>query len=496
MSARTGILLAAHGARRDPAAHTRVQTLAASLAARGAADEVVAGFHQGEPGFSDALAQLSGDRILILPLFTSDGYYTDEVLPAALRQRPRRNGRQLRQAAPLGVHPDLPALVRARIVRVARDEGLLLADTSVLLVGHGTPRNPRSRIATQRLCEALAATGIAGEVRCGFLDDAPKIETAVSGLKHRSILVVPFLIGGGGHALHDLPRRLGTSGERRIVLDIPVGSYDGIEELLLGIARRELPAAGATTALPPGSVALVGAGPGDPELITVRGLALLRAADVVLHDRLAAPELLHEVRRGAQVIDVGKLPGGGGASQEAINALLVEHALAGRAVVRLKGGDPFVFGRGSEEMDACAAFGIPCIVVPGISSAIGVPAAAGIPVTARGESRSFAVITAHGEGGERPEAIGRLAANPEIETLVLLMGRSVLRELAAELIAAGRDPETPVACIQEGTTPRQRVTAGTLATIADAADRDGLEAPIVIVVGAVAARAAGVAIPC
>ena len=496
MRARTGILLAAHGARRDPAANARVRDLAAALHSRGAADEVVAGFHQGEPGFTAALGELTAERVLVLPLFTSEGYYTEQVLPEALAHSARFQDLTLRQAAPVGVHPELAALVAARILTVVTAERLERAETSVLLVGHGTLRNPKSRLATFRLAERLISRGDAEEVVCGFLDDEPSIETAIAQVRNRAVVVVPFLIGGGGHVLEDLPRRLGTARDRRIVLDIPVGAYDGLEDLLVEIALRELPPAGPPSSMPPGSVALVGAGPGDPGLITVRGLALLRGAEVVLHDRLSAPELLSEVRRDALVIDVGKLPGGEGTSQNTINALLIEHALAGRTVVRLKGGDPFVFGRGSEEFDACAAFDIPCTVVPGITSAIAVPAAAGIPVTARGESRSFAVVTAHGEGGERPEAIQRLAANADIETLVLLMGRSALRELAAELIAAGRDPETPVACIQDGTTPRQRVTVATLGTIADAADRDELVAPIVIVVGAVAARAAGRPVPC
>lgn len=496
MSARTAILLAAHGARRDAAANDRVRALARELLARGAADEVIAGFHQGEPGFTAALDQLTADRVLVLPLFTSAGYYTEQVLPAALARSARCNAVRLHQAAPLGVHPGIERLVAERIAAVAKREQLELDTTSVLLVGHGTPRNPNSRLATQQLAKALLARGAASDVTSGFLDDEPGIEEALASLRHRSVIVVPFLIGGGGHALEDLPRRIGGDAERRIVLDDAVGAYPELGDLLLEIARRELPAAGTPATIEPGSVALVGAGPGDPGLITVRGLSLLRGADVVLHDRLSAPELLSEVRRDALVIDVGKLPGGEGTSQERINALLVEHALAGRSVVRLKGGDPFVFGRGSEEMDACALYGIPCTVVPGITSAIAVPAAAGIPVTARGESRSFAVITAHGEGGERPEAVRQLAANADIETLVLLMGRSVLRELAEEMIAAGRDPDTPAACVQSGTTSKQRVTAATLATIADAADRDGLVAPVVIVVGNVAARAVGTGVPC
>jgi uroporphyrin-III C-methyltransferase len=232
-------------------------------------------------------------------------------------------------------------------------------------------------------------------------------------------------------------------------------------------------------------VHLVGGGHGDPGHITSRGLELVRGADVEVHDRLIAHELLREARAGAELIDVGKGVGLAPYSQEEINALLVAHARSGRTVVRLKGGDPFVFGRGSEEAAACREAGVKVFVVPGVSSAIAGPAAVGIPVTARGLARSFAVVTGHqaGPDGETFDLRG-LAA---VDTLVVLMGRASLGPLAAQLIEAGRDPSTPAACIQSATTPEQRVTRATLATIADAADRDGLEAPVVTVIGAVAA---------
>jgi uroporphyrin-III C-methyltransferase len=240
-------------------------------------------------------------------------------------------------------------------------------------------------------------------------------------------------------------------------------------------------------AVPPratGTVHLVGAGPGDPGLITARGLELLRRADVVVYDRLVGPELLGEARPEAELVDVGKGAGHAALSQDAINALLVEHARQGRTVLRLKGGDPFVFGRGSEEVAACREAGIVTDVVPGVSSAIAAPAAAGIPVTARGIARSFAVITAHqaGPDGSEPDVAG-LAA---VDTIVILMGRAALDGLSRRLIAAGRDPDTPAACIASATTPAQRVTLATLGTIAAAAERDGLEAPVVTVVGEVA----------
>lgn len=232
-----------------------------------------------------------------------------------------------------------------------------------------------------------------------------------------------------------------------------------------------------------GRVFLVGAGPGDPGLITVRGLDLLRQADVVLHDRLVAAPLLEQARPGAIVVDVGKSPGRAPETQTRIHRLLVRHATAGRIVVRLKGGDPFVFGRGGEEVLACQAAGIPCEVIPGVTSAVAVPAVAGIPLTRRGLARSFAVVApTPGEG-----RLERAAALAAVDTLVVLMSRAAIRIVARQLVDQGRDGDTPVACIQDGTLPSQRVVRGTLATIADQVEAARLEAPLVTVIGAVAA---------
>lgn len=235
-----------------------------------------------------------------------------------------------------------------------------------------------------------------------------------------------------------------------------------------------------------GTVYLVGAGPGDPGLITVRGRALLRRAEVVIHDRLIGAELLSEIGQDAQVIDVGKTPGEHRHTQHEINELLVSHARAGRAVVRLKGGDPFVFGRGWEEMNACRKAGVPCVVVPGITSAIAAPAAAGIPVTLRDKARSLAVVTARTETGDQVEMLNYSALS-KMDTVVILMGRASLPKVARRLIAAGRSPDTPAACIEHGTTNHQRQVIATLGTVADRADQVGLEAPVVTCVGDVAA---------
>ena len=234
-----------------------------------------------------------------------------------------------------------------------------------------------------------------------------------------------------------------------------------------------------------GTVYLVGAGPGDPELITVRGMRLLEQADTIIHDRLIPHEVLNWCQPNATLIDVGKYPDHHRVSQSEINELLVAHALQNELVVRLKGGDPFVFGRGQEEFAACAAANVPCLVVPGISSAIAGPAAAGIPVTTRGVARSFAVVT-----GQTAPELGRhdvdFGALASLDTVVLLMARKNLRELTAGLIEAGRDPETPVACIEKATFADQRVTYSTLYGIADQADALKLTNPMVTVIGEVA----------
>jgi uroporphyrin-III C-methyltransferase len=234
-----------------------------------------------------------------------------------------------------------------------------------------------------------------------------------------------------------------------------------------------------------GLVSLVGAGPGDPELITVKGLRRLRNADVVVYDALVNPALLRDCRPDALLLFAGKRAGLHARSQSQINALLIDYARAGRAVVRLKGGDPFVFGRGGEEAEALAEAGIAWEVVPGISSAVAVQAYAGIPLTHRAAASSFAVVTGH-EDPERPETrLGWQALATGLDTLVVLMGVGRLRSIAAQLISNGKAPETPAAVIEQGTLPEQQTVVGTLATIAEEVERAGLSAPATLVVGEV-----------
>ncbi len=228
------------------------------------------------------------------------------------------------------------------------------------------------------------------------------------------------------------------------------------------------------------TVHLVGAGPGDPGLLTRRGAALLARADIVIHDRLAEASLLDLAPAGAVRIDVGKTPGQS-IDQEGINRLLVQHGLAGKEVVRLKGGDPFVFGRGGEEALALIEAGVPFTVVPGISSAIAAAAYAGIPITHRGLSTSFTVVTGHSRH-EVDDAIDWTSLARAGDTIVVLMGVAHRAEIAARLIAGGRAHNTPVACVRWGTRPEQQTIRTTLADLGAAP----LEAPVAIVIGEVA----------
>jgi uroporphyrin-III C-methyltransferase len=236
----------------------------------------------------------------------------------------------------------------------------------------------------------------------------------------------------------------------------------------------------------PGTVALVGAGPGDPGLLTLKAAQLLGEADVVLVDRLVDPAILAHVREGTEVVDVGKTSWTGTAPrQEEINALLVEHAQAGKRVVRLKGGDPFVFGRGSEEAEALVSQGISFEVVPGVTSAVAAPAYAGIPVTARGVTQDVCVVTGHLDPDDPASRVRWQALASGPGTLVILMGFDRLPLLTQGLIRFGRPADTPAACIERGTTPDQRVVVSTLEKLAaDVADA-GLKAPVATVVGEV-----------
>ncbi len=233
-------------------------------------------------------------------------------------------------------------------------------------------------------------------------------------------------------------------------------------------------------------MALVGAGPGDPGLLTLKAAQLLGEADVVLTDRLVNPEVFRHVRDGTAIVDVGKTSWTGIAPrQDEINTQLVAHAQAGRRVVRLKGGDPFVFGRGSEEAEALVAAGIAFEVVPGISSALAAPAYAGIPVTARGWTQDVCIVTGHLDPDDPGSSVRWQALATGPGTLVVLMGHDRLRLICSGLIRHGRRADTPAACIQQGTTAEQRVVVSTLERLADDVAAAALKAPVATVIGEV-----------
>lgn len=316
---------------------------------------------------------------------------------------------------------------------------------------------------------AVAAEAERRRVFCVRADAAARGSAVTPATGEHDGLLVGVLSGGS-------PRR--SSAVRDGVLDA------------LRTAVVADPGSGGHDAAPTGGVALVGGGPGDPELITVRGRRLLAHADVVVVDRLAPRELLDELPPHVRVVDAAKIPYGRAAAQDVINRTLIEHARAGRFVVRFKGGDPYVFGRGFEELQACAEAGVPVTVVPGVTSAFSVPAVADVPVTHRGVAHEVVVVSGHvPPGDERSlvdwDALGRLSG-----TIVVLMGLERLDRIADTLVAAGRAPETPVAVVQEGTMRTQRVVRSTLGQVARAVAEAGIRPPAITVVGPVAGLAA------
>ena len=395
--------------------------------------------------------------------------------------------------------------------------GLDLTGRGVLVVGGGPSVVPavralveagaRVRVVASWVCEELEERAIGGEIcwraadyaGTADLDDAWLViigsgdqgtddSARADALASRVWSVDALSPSGGTAALPETARVVTPDGTVTVAAHSPGDRALGADvtravgDLLAGGAldlRRRSPRPGA------GWVALVGGGPGADGLLTIRGRDLLAAADVVVLDRLAPRAVVDRLPASVRVVDVGKAPGRHALAQDAINDLLVEEALAGRAVVRLKGGDPYVLGRGGEERLACEAHGIRVEVVPGVTSAVAVPAAAGIPVTHRGVARGFTVVTGHEELPEVPPGTDH--------TVVLLMGVGRLRRSARALMDAGRPASCPVAVIERGFLPDQRVTFGTLADIADRAAVAGVENPAVVVVGDVVRLATDVA---
>ena len=315
------------------------------------------------------------------------------------------------------------------------------------------------------------------------------IETDVVGL--------PVLVVGRSALTEPTVRRYRRAGAQVIPVDSPTGVTPVLAEwariaVLVGHAREwpqaRLALAGSALVVeeaapdaPRGRLVLVGAGPGGTGLLTLDGLRALAGADVVLTDRLAEVGDVAALAPGAEVIDVGKLPGHHAVPQREIERILVERALAGLTVVRLKGGDPYVFGRGGEEVAAAVGAGVPVTVVPGVSSAVGVPGAAGIPVTHRGVSHVVTIISGHVPlDDQRARALADLGG-----TVVVLMGMHNLVPIAAALERCGLNPDTPAAVVERGFTPDQRSLIGTLGTLPGLVERGGAASPAVIVIGEV-----------
>ncbi|WP_101950275.1 uroporphyrinogen-III C-methyltransferase [Mycobacterium sp. 3519A] len=389
--------------------------------------------------------------------------------------------------------------------------GLRLAGKKVVVVGGGTVAQRRlplliangadvhvvTRTATPAVEGMPGITLTLREFRDGDLDDAwyviaatddPAVNAAVvAEADRRHIFCVRADIARGGTAVtpasfeyEGLSVGVLAGGEHRRSAAIRSAIHEALQQ---GVITAEAPGA------VHGGVALVGGGPGDPELITVRGRRLLAHADVVVADRLAPQELLAELPPQVEVIDAAKIPYGRAMAQDAINEVMIERAKEGKFVVRLKGGDPFVFARGYEEVIACAEAGIPVTVVPGVTSAIAVPALAGVPVTHRHVTHEFVVVSGH-VAPDHPESLVNWNALAALSgTIVLLMAVERIELFAKVLLEGGRPADTPVLVVQHGSTSAQRTLRATLSDAPERIREEGIRPPAIIVIGSVAAFA-------
>lgn len=362
--------------------------------------------------------------------------------------------------------------------------------TGILIVGHGS-RRAEANDDVRQAARSIGERGGFALVEPAFLEiEHPRVAEGFTRLVAqgaREVIVHPYFLSPGRHTRGDLPREVSEVAARH-----PDVGYRITEPLcahpLVIEASIERIREGKNTSFRDrqiaerGRVYLVGSGPGDVGLLTLRASELLSSCDVVLYDYLVDPDVLQLVTNNAERIAVGKIGRGACTPQTEINRLLIEKARAHKRVVRLKGGDPFLFGRGGEEAEALYHAGIPFEVVPGVSSALAVPAYAGIPLTHRDYSSSVAVLAgSHAvDGGLDARALFNVA---DAETIVVLMGLAHLREIAAELIISGKSPETPVAVIRWGTYESQQTVVGSLESIAGDVERVGLRAPAVIVIG-------------
>ena len=371
-----------------------------------------------------------------------------------------------------------------------RTEGI----TGILVVGHGS----RRREANDDVREAARKIGERGGfslVEAAFLEiEHPNIAEGFKRLVKSGACKVtahPYFLSPGRHTRGDLPREVRAVAQRfpgvSYQITEPLSAHPMvIEASIERIRETDNLTSGSeiSSSAKRGTVYLVGAGPGDPGLLTLRARDLLASCDFILYDYLVDPEILRFAPVQVKRIYVGKVSGGRHTPQPEINDLLIEQARAGRRVVRLKGGDPFLFGRGGEEAEALYEAGVPFEVVPGISSALAVPAYAGIPLTHRDVSSSVAFLTGT-SSGDVDDVSSALADLSRADTIVILMGVSNLRLIADDLVACGRDPQTPAAIIRWGTYETQQTVTGTLQTIADEAENRRMRPPGVIIIGEV-----------
>ncbi|MET8309350.1 uroporphyrinogen-III C-methyltransferase [Micromonospora sp. NPDC005173] len=501
------------------------------------------------PPLTDAVGALvaRGHRALVaLPLVLTAAGHGKGDIPAAMgREQERHPGLSYRYGRPLGPHPLLHDALEQRIdaaLAGADRAGTALtgadrADTWVALIGRGST-DPDANAEVAKVARLLwEGRGYAG-VEPGFISLAePSVPGVLDRLRRlgaRRIVVAPYFLFAGV-----LPARIvAQSAEFAAAhpeLDVRVadliGDCDALADLVLerytealgGDIRMNCDTCAYRVLMPGfadkvgrpqrphdhpddpvgghhhhghghghghdqhdhGSVAVVGGGPGPDDLITVRGKALLDAADVVVVDRLAPQGLLAGLRPDVLVVDAAKVPRGPSMDQEAINAALVTHARAGRRVVRLKGGDPYVFGRGHEEVQACAAAGVPVTVVPGVSSAFAAAALAGVPVTHRGVAHDVTVVSGHLPPGHPDSLVDWAALGRARGTLVLLMAVDTIAKIAAALVEHGRAPDTSVLAVQDAGQPDQRAVPARLDEIGAVAAREGIGPPAVFVLGPV-----------
>ncbi|MEH0827722.1 MULTISPECIES: uroporphyrinogen-III C-methyltransferase [unclassified Micromonospora] len=517
--------------------------------AAGRVGDVEGGFIElSRPPLTDAVGALAGRghrSLVALPLvLTAAGHGKGDIPAAMAREQERHPGLTYRYGRPLGPHPLLHTALEERIdAALGADDR---AGTWVALIGRGST-DPDANAEVAKVARLLwEGRGYAG-VEPGFISLAePSVPAVLERLRRlgaRRIVVAPYFLFAG--VLPDrIVARSAEFAAAHPELDVRVadliGDCDALADLVLErhaealrgdirmncdtcayrvlmpgfadkVGRPQTPHDhpddpvgghhhhhhddghhhhhGQDPGLRPGQVAVVGGGPGPDDLITVRGRALLDAADVVVADRLAPQGLLAGLRPGVLVVDAAKVPRGPSMGQDRINETLIAQAQAGKRVVRLKGGDPYVFGRGHEEVQACAAAGVETVLVPGVSSAVAAPALAGVPVTHRGVAHEFTVVSGHLPPGHPDSLVDWAALGRARGTLVLLMAVDTIQKIAAVLVEHGRAADTPVLVVQDAGQPGQRSLSCRLDEVGDRAAREDVRPPAVFVVGPVVALA-------